>query len=424
MKSSKVKMMVLVLAAVGLSACEPLKAVATRDPVMAPALQEFPATDYYLVNNKMFLWPTTMTSTTVTEAVRIGRRIDDLDTLSFAYAREDKSLALDLADYLAEKEKQTAIEKKIKTLDSTIKGRTTLISTEEKKPVDKQNPANLAKWKAELAKAQTDRLTEAQNLADQEAITNQKGDELDAPTAEAPKGPKRERMSFLAQDRVRVETEGTSLVDRMIQIVDWYKTQPGSMSFRLTGANPVVELNGWDLSDDAGSRNFSSETTSDLGESPNLGTITDITYVTLGGVIRFNLGVFETTTTLSAEERAAAVKEGFRNHEEYYRLEDEKRRLEMEARSLVIRELNNQAAQVLKKAASVEKQMKALVWNADLREVYSFRIARHAYEKTLIDGRLFFAGDLVRRRNPNGTTCADEEKCTRRGSIKLVDRNN
>ncbi|MBL7717115.1 MAG: hypothetical protein JNL01_16750 [Bdellovibrionales bacterium] len=431
MKTSNTILMTVLIssAAIHFSACEPLKAEAPKNPIIAPKLQEFPLTDYYLVNNKMFLWPVESSPAVVTEAVRIGRAIDDLDTVSFAYSKEEKTLTTDLAAYLAIKEAIKDIEKKIKTLDTTIKGRKTLIATEEKKPMDKQNPTNLAKWKNELAKAEQDRAIEAQNLIDQTHQAAITGDQLDPPTVESPKGPKRERMEFLANDRVRVEAEGTAKVDRMIQIVDWYKTQPSSISFRMTAANPVVELNGWDLSDDAGSRNFSSETVSESGfETPNLGTITNITYTVLGGVIRFNLGVFETTTKLTGAEKAAAVQQGYETYEKFYELEKEEVRLTHEMQSLIKRGEMKEADKVRGRIADVQQKSMALSWNPDLREVYSFRVARHAYEKTLTDGRLFFAGDLTRRRNPKGSLCEGLERtqhqCMRKGSIKLVDRNN
>jgi len=299
-----------------------------------------------------------------------------------------------------------------------------LIDDELKKAQDKQDPLKIAKWQAELDKALADQLIEKSNLANQIVVANAKGDELDPGILR----PKRTRLEFLAIDRMRIEKEGTESVDRMISIVDWYKAQPASISMRMTGTFPIVEINDWDLSDEAGARSFSSEVASDTGEDPRLGTITAITYQEMGGVIRFNLGVFEKESSLTGNERAVATEQGYAMFERFYELEKIELQLTSELNSLLLRQENKNANAVRVKIGEVQQQLKDLSWNENLREVYSFRIARHAYEKTLVDGRLFFAGDLARRRNPKGLLCEGLEKtankCLRKGSIKLVDRNN
>lgn len=364
-------MRTLLITLLCLSSCAPMKASAPHEFVTGLELQNFQPSDYYLVNNKLFLWHLGMTDAEVAHTIEISRDIDRSESKTIELRSEEKSLQSLLEPYFAQKRTLEKLEKQIKDLNTTIKTRTQFISKEMNKPESDRNQEKLSKWNDELEKAKLALSDSEPKLLEAKSQTDAIASELDPANGEDTKGPHRKRLDEITIEKDEVEAKTSKLVADLMKEVDYFTYQPSSISFKFDNNQPSVAIADWGLDSDGVKRSFSTED----------GSIINVTYQEKGGVFRFDLGVF-VTEDLSPSDRQTIL------------------------------------------ASAVHNER----WDSSLREVYSFRVARHAYEKTKKEGRIFFAGELIRRRDMNGSFCVDElerkKSCTRRGMVKLVDRNN
>jgi hypothetical protein len=105
---------------------------------------------------------------------------------------------------------------------------------------------------------------------------------------EAKLAPLAEELEQLEAHQAEIENSGREKVDAIMQVVEWYKDQPSSVSFRFTPEGRIEgSISNWNLDDDAGPRNFSTQVAE--GEKPTLGKIV---YEPLGGVFNFEAYVY------------------------------------------------------------------------------------------------------------------------------------
>lgn len=395
--------LMIISASLIVNACAPVKAIAPNSPLSGIELREFAATDYYLANNKIFLWRMDMSQEHVANAFSISQKIDRADARVIELGREEESLRQYLKPYYEAHQEVEKVEKQEKDLKRTMNQKKQLISKEEKKPAEQQNQVNLTKWREEVAAAETSLSDIVNHLASAKQHEEAVAAEVDLPIEIAPdpedairsesqsqtraqegylkKMTRRERLVDIETKKMQNGKESSDALADLLSQVEWYDKQPNSISFNFVDGQPIVQINGWGLHGDENRRDF---TNSIDGEAdPRLGTIANVTYQSRGGVFRFDLGVF-TEETLSPQQKQNAI---------------------IEARA-------------------------GMRWDPRLREVFNFRIARNNYRQTEIDGRIFFAGKIYRYREVKGPYCdenSDEYKkynCERQGSLKLVNSNN
>jgi hypothetical protein len=345
MNKAQIKILVLALISLGLAGCEVQQAVAPNvDQVQATELKDFDPkdarlnlTNLRLVNNKFFLWREGMTPSDVTTALQISRKLDELDDEAFPLNRKQLQFEIEV-DSLKKELKE--IQTRIKGLNEDLKRANKEKADEEAKPEEERNQARLLELAQEISRIEAE-------------LPQKKAQEAEMKSAV--KSTQRELSKVNAVLRP-IEDEGTAQVNRLMEIVDWYKDQPSSVAFTFKEDGTIsAELRGWNLGDDEGQRNFSTDR-----ERTPINMIEDVAYRIRGGVFTFKAVVYTDETQREA------------------------------------------------------------------RETYCFKIARAKYDVTDRDGRIFFAGDIVRE---FGVTSCDsavlkKSKTIRKGSAKLVDRNN
>jgi len=396
------------------SGCKPGAALAPREKVVAAVQRDHAPENDTLYNVKFFLWPVGASGETIRDAINIANEIDRLDKIGFDQSREVERLRTALKplqdaetqltslqrqgnqlprQITAKRNSITTIQNAITSLQTQIFGLQEQLAVELGRAPAEQNADLIASLNSQIASKQTQLTTKQTQLANEQAVLalllQQQADnpglvaqaqarvgalttDLDAD------GSRRRRLNDqLPIEQAAVKDQGDQQVARITQLVYWYKNQPSRVALRFEQGLPQVIINEWALYSEGepqvDKRDFSSED----------GSITNVSYQVKGGVWRFDLGVFEQDSPLTAAQKAQAITDA----------------------------KNGQ-------------------WSSALKEVYSFRFGRTSYAKTEDpnDGRKFFGGEMTRYRDPNGPFCTGSERtelsCKRQGSVKLVDRNN
>jgi len=264
-------------------------------PVTPPELKHFPAQDWRLVNNKLFLWREDMTPAQVTTARRISERLDELDSQALPYNRRSTELSLKI-DPLKEtaralgrqsRDLQSAIAKLGKRKAELVKKLTGLekaLADEKAKPVPE--PAELARLAAEIEETSSQKKTVETDTATQQG--RKKDVDAELGRVRITLAPLEAEMEDVARHQAEIEEKGRTKVDEIMQVVEWFKDQPTSIVFQFDRSGGIeASLSGWNLGDDAGARDLS--TRPGPGGKP---TLTDVTYAPAGGIFAFNAHIF------------------------------------------------------------------------------------------------------------------------------------
>lgn len=229
---------------------------APRDGVKAVELRDFPAQDWRLVNNRLFLWKESMTPADVSQAQAISRTMDDLDTQAVPLNRRNLELEK-LIDPLKEKGKELARESR--RLKSEIDKLEVAGKTEEAKTL-------------KVARAKVEGQIR-ENKAKLEPLETELGE--------------------VEVKRMEIEMKGRERVEEIQKIVEWYKDQPTAVSFRFEPDGTIsAGIAAWNLGDDDGPRNFTTDN----------GTIRNVAYEPRGGIFTMEAVVFTDATKAAVRE--------------------------------------------------------------------------------------------------------------------------
>jgi hypothetical protein len=289
--------------------CGVESALAPRDEVRPVELLGFPKQDWRLVNNKFFLWREDMSPEQVSKAMEISRKIDDLDGEALPLNRQHSELDA----------KITPLKDAIREIKTELRP----IKTEHEKAKKGKAKAEKALAEAEAnLKVEKDKPTPSEEVltaltAEVEAQKTALA-EFDAKIEDL--GPKREKlelgitvrevlleplekeMTALEEKQLEIETAGREKVDEIMTVVDWYKDQPTAVTFQFEkndrGEEKInASIQGWNMGDDLGPRNYSTEAAE--GEKPTMG---NVTYTEKGGIFEFDVYVYTDDTQATLRE--------------------------------------------------------------------------------------------------------------------------
>lgn len=278
-----------------LSGCGASLVQAPRRPLVPVELQKFPRQDWRLANNKFFLWRDNLTPEVVSEAQKIAKRIDQLDTDALPLVRRMAELSATI-DPLKEtqrllstharnaKNAHEKAKKRAADIDAAKAAAQTALDAELAQPMPDAD--RVTSLKATLAQA----TAESALCQDQvkELGTLREKLEKDLKNIDKQLAPLVTELSEVEAKQLAIETEGREKVDAITNLVDWYKNQPTSVTFQFQPDGKIAsQISDWDLNDDAGVRTFSTEP--GPGGKP---TITDVAYEPKGGVFTFDVHVY------------------------------------------------------------------------------------------------------------------------------------
>lgn len=271
-------------------------AMATRDYLVAQELRVFPPENLRLANNKFFLWKVEMTPEQASRAQAIARTLEELDSEAVPLNRRRLEL----------ESQMEPLQEDIRLLSKHERGMKRLVGLSER---------NLNKLKKEVSALEAQ--LEAQETGTPEATAEAQArhrqlwekrarvaaleEQVEAarPVLEGLEeeiSGLRERLEPLQQEletlearQFEVELKGREKVEEIMEVVDWYQSPPTSVAFQFEKDGSVsAAISGWDLEDEAGPRNFSTE-----AGPVGVPTIRNVRYTPLGGVFEFEVLVFE-----------------------------------------------------------------------------------------------------------------------------------
>lgn len=302
----KQNLTISIVALLALAGCGQVDtAVAPRENVQALELRSFPKQDWRLANNKFFIWRDDMTPEQVSRAVAIGKEIDKLDGSALPLNRRHLELASELTPLKEEFKALNAVLRPIKTqFDKATKLKADAekavavaeksLKLEKDKPVP--TPETVAQLEAELA---TQKGVVATQTATLEAIApKKKKAEDDVAAKKAQIDPLQSEMDDLEARQLVIEEAGRQQVDEIMQVVEWYKDQPTSVTFQFQQDGTIAaSISGWNMGDDLGPRNYTTNFTDDV--KPTMG---NVTYTELGGIFEFDVYVYTDEAQTSLRE--------------------------------------------------------------------------------------------------------------------------
>lgn len=283
--------------AVLLANCGVESVVAGRNPVVPEELRKFPERSWRLTNVRLFLWRDDMTSEDVSETREIGDRLDELDLAAIPLNSEQLALNNQL---IPVKDSYYLINKQLRSLKKAVKniGKSKKAAETDQETAKTELDKLLAGPDPDPVKVRAleDKITElsgtiqaqAQALLEIAPTQTQVQADLDAKRTE------RKRlealMSALGAKQAKIFMEGKERVDRLMEIVDYYKEQPSAVALILEDDGTTrVNISSWNLGDGNGAQNFSSVPPLGGGDP----AIYNVSYEPVGGVYEFDLDVFE-----------------------------------------------------------------------------------------------------------------------------------
>lgn len=260
------KKVILILSLSLIVGCGVPTAQAPRENLEPVVLRSFAKQDWRFTNNKFFLWREDMTVDQVSRALSLSKELDALDTKAFPLNRRHLELELE-----------------VEPISDAIAWLVKL-----RKELAKPNP-NAAEVNKFITKLMTLRERHA-ILKDQLAALSPDKELVQALMLkfQAMLAPRQAEKGSIEPLQTDIFSEGLKKVDEIMTVVDYYKDQPTAVVFQFQKDGSIsASISGWNLSDDAGARNFSTETV-----EPRKPTMGSVTYEELGGVFNFEVYVF------------------------------------------------------------------------------------------------------------------------------------
>ncbi|MGE0615521.1 MAG: hypothetical protein AB7P04_07760 [Bacteriovoracia bacterium] len=258
--------MAAIAGAVLSSACAPKARLAEVkvDKLKPHPLERFafaPEESIRMSNNKLFLWRQDMSPEHVQTASKIADEIDALDERSLTVQKRVAELETDQA---AVEDERKSVKSDLGKLGRSVTKKQTELDTEMAKAPDQQDPDKIKQLETELA-----------DLAAQKVAKEARFGELNEELKE---------LDGLRDEADKIAVSGQEKVQKIMEVVDWYKKQPESFVFaREKDGSFSVSISNWGVVDGEDARSFS---TAD-------GTILNVKYEELGGVFEFEVAVAE-----------------------------------------------------------------------------------------------------------------------------------